>query len=128
MKHLSVRKGNLTAEEYETIQTHVELTHNIVKNIPFTNTLKNVPLFSATHHELLDGTGYPWGLKGEEIPIQSRILSVVDVFDALTAADRPYRRAISAEESAKILKAEARAGRLDEDIVNLFLDNELYKT
>ena len=128
MKHLSVRKGNLTAEEYETIQTHVELTHNIVKNIPFTTTLKNVPLFSATHHELLDGTGYPWGLKGEEIPFQSRILSVVDVFDALTAADRPYRRAISAEEGAKILKAEARAGRLDENIVNLFIDNELYKT
>jgi HD-GYP domain-containing protein (c-di-GMP phosphodiesterase class II) len=128
MKHLSVKKGNLTAEEYETIQTHVEVTHNIVKNIPFTNALKNVPLYSATHHELLDGTGYPWGLKGDEIPIQSRILSVVDVFDALTAADRPYRCAISSHKGAKILKAEAKAGRLDEDIVNLFLDKELYKT
>ena len=127
MKHLSVRKGNLTAEEYESIQTHVELTHNIVKNIPFTKTLKNVPLFSATHHELLDGTGYPGGLKGDEIPLQSRILSVVDVFDALTAADRPYRSAISPEKGGKILKAEAEAGRLDQDIVNLFLDKELYK-
>ena len=126
-KHLSVRKGNLTAEEYEKIQTHVEFTHNIVKNIPFTRTLKNVPFFSATHHELLDGTGYPRGLKGDEIPLQSRILSVVDVFDALTAADRPYRRAISPEKGGEILKAEAEAGRLDKNIVNLFLDKELYK-
>ena len=124
---LSVRKGNLTDKEYKRIQTHVELTHNIVKNIPFTGTLKNVPLFSASHHELLDGTGYPRGLKGDEIPVQARILAAVDVFDALTAADRPYRRAISPEKSGEILKAEAEAGRLDKDIVNLFLDKELYK-
>ena len=89
--------------------------------------MKNVPLFSASHHELLDGTGYPRGLKGEEIPVQARILAAVDVFDALTAADRPYRRAISPEKSGEILKAEAEAGRLDKDIVNLFLDKELYK-
>lgn len=124
---LSVRKGNLTAKEYKRIQTHVELTYNIVKNIPFTKDLKNVPLFSATHHELLNGSGYPRGLKGEEIPIQARILAVVDVFDALTAADRPYRRAISPEKAGEILRAEAKDGRFDKDIVNLFLDKELYK-
>lgn len=124
---LSVRKGNLTGKEYNRIQNHVELTYNIVKNIPFTKTLKNVPFFSASHHELLDGTGYPRGLKSDEIPVQSRILAVVDIFDALTAADRPYRRAISPEKSGKILKAEAKAGRIDKDIVNLFLDKKLYK-
>ena len=127
IESLSVRKGNLTGKEYNRIQTHVELTHNIVKNIPFTKTLKNVPFFSASHHELLDGTGYPRGLKSHEIPVQSRILAVVDIFDALTAADRPYRRAISPEKSGKILKAEAKAGRIDKDIVNLFLDKKLYK-
>jgi hypothetical protein len=124
---LSVKKGNLTPEEYGRIQTHVELTHNIVKNIPFTKSLKDVPFFSASHHELLDGTGYPKGLKGDEIPIQCRILAVVDIFDALTAADRPYRRAVSSEKGGKILKAEAETGRLDKDIVNLFVDKELYK-
>jgi HD-GYP domain-containing protein (c-di-GMP phosphodiesterase class II) len=126
MQSLSVRKGNLTDSEYKKIQTHVKLTYNIIRNIPFTQTLKDVPFFSASHHELLDGTGYPRGLKGDEIPVQSRILAVVDIFDALTAADRPYRRAISPEKSGEILKAEAKAGRLDKDIVNLFLDKELY--
>jgi HD-GYP domain-containing protein (c-di-GMP phosphodiesterase class II) len=126
MESLSVRKGNLTGEEYKRIQTHVEVTYNIVRNIPFTKTLRNVPFFSASHHELLDGTGYPRGLKGDDIPVQSRILAAVDIFDALTAADRPYRRAINPEKGGEILRAEAKAGRLDKDIVNLFLDKELY--
>ncbi|MBW1858808.1 MAG: GAF domain-containing protein [Deltaproteobacteria bacterium] len=127
VEYLSVRKGNLTAEEYRRIQTHVELTYNIVENIPFTKSLQNVPFFSASHHELLDGSGYPKGLKGEEIPLQSRILAVVDIFDALTAADRPYRRAMASEKASEILKAEAEAGRLDDDVVNLFVDQKLYE-
>jgi HD-GYP domain-containing protein (c-di-GMP phosphodiesterase class II) len=127
MEHLSIRKGNLTAEEYKRIQTHVELTYNIVENIPFTKSLKDVPLFSASHHELVDGSGYPKGLKGDEIPFQARILAVVDIFDALTAADRPYRRAMPPEKAGGILNAEAENGRLDKDVVNLFLDKKLYE-
>jgi len=127
MEYLSVRKGNLTADEYRKIQTHVELTYNIVENIPFTKSLQNIPFFSASHHELLDGSGYPKGLKGEEIPLQPRILAVVDIFDALTAADRPYRRAMAPEKAGEILKAEAKAGRLDNDVVNLFVDKKLYQ-
>jgi HD-GYP domain-containing protein (c-di-GMP phosphodiesterase class II) len=98
-----------------------------VENIPFTKSLQNIPLFSASHHELLDGSGYPKGLKGEEIPLQSRILAVVDIFDALTAVDRPYRRAMAPEKAGEILKAEAEAGRLDHDVVNLFVDKKLYE-
>ena len=127
MEYLSVRKGNLTAEEYRKIQQHVELTYNIVENIPFTKSLQNIPFFSASHHELLDGSGYPKGLKGDEIPLQSRILAVVDIFDALTAADRPYRRAMAPEKAGEILKADAEAGRLDADVVNLFVDRRLYE-
>jgi HD-GYP domain-containing protein (c-di-GMP phosphodiesterase class II) len=127
MEYLSVRKGNLTAEEYRRIQKHVELTYNIVENIPFTKSLQNIPFFSASHHELLDGSGYPKGLKGEEIPLQSRILAVVDIFDALTAADRPYRRAMAPEKAGEILKSEAEAGRLDIDVVNLFVDKKLFE-
>jgi hypothetical protein len=127
VEYLSVRKGNLTAEEYRKIQAHVELTYNIVENIPFTKTLQNIPFYSASHHELLDGSGYPKGLKGEEIPLQSRILAVVDIFDALTASDRPYRRAMPPEKAGQILKADAEAGRLDPDVVNLFVDKKLYE-
>jgi HD-GYP domain-containing protein (c-di-GMP phosphodiesterase class II) len=123
---LSIKQGNLTDEEYKKIQTHVEHTYNIVKNIPFTQTLKNVPFFSASHHEFLDGTGYPRGLTSDELPLQARILAVADIFDALTAVDRPYRSAISPSKACQVLKAHAKAGRLDQDIVNLFTEKALY--
>ena len=83
--------------------------------------------FCFRNHELLDGSGYPRGLKGDDIPLQARILAVVDIFDALTAADRPYRRAIPAEKAGEILKAEAKGGRLDTHIVDLFLEKRLYE-
>jgi HD-GYP domain-containing protein (c-di-GMP phosphodiesterase class II) len=124
---LSVKQGNLTDEEYKRIQTHVEHTYNIVKNIPFTKTLKNVPFFSASHHEFLDGTGYPRGLTSEELPLQARILAVADIFDALTAVDRPYRSAIPPSKACQVLKAHAKAGRLDQDVVNLFIEKALYE-
>ncbi|NVM56897.1 MAG: GAF domain-containing protein [Desulfobacterales bacterium] len=127
LESLSLRKGNLTDKEYKNIQTHVEHTYNIVKNIPFTKSLKDVPFFSASHHELLDGTGYHRGLKSDEIPLQSRILAVADIFDALTAVDRPYRRAMPAAKACQVLRADAEAGRLDQDVVNLFVEKELYK-
>ena len=124
---LSVKQGNLTDEEYKRIQTHVEHTFNIVKNIPFTKTLKNVPFFSASHHEFLDGTGYPRGLTSEELPLQARILAVADIFDALTAVDRPYRSAMPPSKACQALKAHAKAGRLDRDVVNLFIEKALYE-
>jgi len=126
MECLSVKKGNLTDEEYKRIQTHVEHTYNIVRNIPFTKTLKNVPFYSASHHEFLDGTGYPRGLTSDELPIQARILAVADIFDALTAVDRPYRSAMPPSKACQVLNAHAKAGRLDQDIVNLFTEKALY--
>ncbi len=127
LKSLSVKKGNLTEKEYLKIQTHVEHTYNIVKSVPFTKSLSNVPLFAASHHEFLDGTGYPRGLKSDELPLQSRILAIADIFDALTAVDRPYRSAVSPSKACEILNAHAKAGRVDEDIVSLFIEKELYK-
>lgn len=124
---LSVRRGNLTNEEYKKVQGHVLQTLKIVGNIPFTKNLKNIPFFAASHHEMLDGSGYPRGLKGEELPVQSRILAVVDIYDALTAIDRPYRRSLPPEKAYEILKSEAAKGRLDQDIVELFFEKELYK-
>jgi HD-GYP domain-containing protein (c-di-GMP phosphodiesterase class II) len=127
VESLSIKQGNLTDVEYKRIQTHVEHTYNIVKNIPFTKTLKNVPFFSASHHEFLDGTGYPRGLTSDELPLQARILAVADIFDALTAVDRPYRSAMSASKACQVLKAHAEAGRLDQDIVHLFTEKALYE-
>lgn len=124
--HLSVREGNLTSEEYEEIRGHVLHTLNIINKIPFAKDLERIPLIAAAHHEKLDGSGYPLGLKAPEIMIQARILGLADVYDALTAADRPYRGAMSAEEALKILMREAETGKLDRNLVELFVAKKLY--
>ena len=125
--NLSVRKGNLTEEEYKNIQSHVIHTYNILRNIPFTKNLKNVPLIAASHHEMLNGTGYPNGLKDKQIPMQARIMGMVDIFDALTAADRPYKASVPLDKALQILKLEAKDNRLDERVVDIFIGKRLYE-
>jgi hypothetical protein len=124
--YLSVREGNLTSEEYEEIRAHVLHTLNIINKIPFAKDLERIPLIAAAHHEKLDGSGYPLGLKAPDIMIQARILGLADVYDALTATDRPYRGAMPTEEALKILTREAEAGKLDRDLVELFVTKRLY--
>jgi len=126
VKNLSIRKGNLTAEEYCEIQSHVNHTLNIVNKIPFTPELARIPIFAAAHHEMLNGTGYPQGLKGEQIPLQARILAVVDIFDALVARDRPYKKAMPVEKALTILQDEARMARLDQNLVDLFIQEKIW--
>lgn len=125
--NLSVRKGNLTEEEYKNIQSHVIHTYNILRNIPFTKNLKNVPLIASSHHEMLNGTGYPNGLKDKQIPMQARIMGMVDIFDALTAADRPYKASVPLDKALQILKLEAKDNRLDERVVDIFIGKRLYE-
>ncbi len=125
-ENLSVVRGNLTEAEYKEIQSHVDLTLAILNKIPFTEDLQNIPKYAAVHHEMLDGSGYPRGLKGDQIPLQGRIMAVCDIFDALTAADRPYKKAVPLEKSLAILREEAERGRLDKDIVELFIRKKLY--
>ncbi|MFQ5640617.1 MAG: HD domain-containing phosphohydrolase [bacterium] len=124
---LSVIRGNLTESEYEEMQSHVLQTISILDKIPFTKDLQNISRYAAGHHEFLDGTGYPLGLSGDEIPIQSRIMCIADVFDALSSPDRPYKEAHPVEEALNILRDEARAGKLDSDIVELFIVEKLYQ-
>lgn len=126
-ENLSVPRGNLTLAEYREIQSHVEKTLDILQNIPFTRDLQNIPRYAAAHHEMLDGSGYPRGLKGDEIPLCGRIMAVCDIFDALTASDRPYKKAMSIEKSLAILQEEADRGRLDKDLVELFIRKKLYE-
>ncbi len=127
-EHLLVRKGNLTEGERAEIQRHVRHTFAILEKIPFTEELKNIPRYAAAHHEMLDGSGYPEGLGGDEIPIQSRIIAVADIYDALTARDRPYKPPLPVETALRILREEALAGKLDGDLVELFISEGMYNS
>lgn len=119
LESLSVRKGNLTDREREIMRSHVTMSNTILKKFPFTEELAEVPELVYTHHEKPDGSGYPRGLKNDEIPLGARILAVVDAFDALTAQDRPYKKPISVERSLEILTMEATLGEWDPDVVRL---------
>jgi HD-GYP domain-containing protein (c-di-GMP phosphodiesterase class II) len=102
-------------------------TLNIINKIPFTNDLERIPVIAAAHHEKLDGSGYPLGLTASDITIQARILGIADVYDALTASDRPYRGAMPVQEALQHLIKEAEAGKLDRDLVDLFVSKKLYE-
>ena len=123
---LMVRKGNLTEKERREIESHVLHTLNILEKIPFTEELKKFPSIAAAHHEMLDGTGYPNKLKSEQISMESRMLATADIYDALTAKDRPYKPPLPLEISLKILREEADKGRLDKDLVDLFISEKIY--
>jgi len=94
---------------------------NILEKIPFTKELRSIPRFAATHHEMLDGSGYPNKLRADDIPLQSRIIAVADIYEALTAKDRPYKPPLPHETAVAILRDEARKGKLDSDLVELFI-------
>lgn len=125
-ENLSIRYGNLTNSERLAIEKHVSETWEILKTIPWARHLRRVPNFAGTHHEKIDGTGYPWKLKGDEIPIGGKILAITDIFEALTAQDRPYKKAMSAAEAIKILEDLVKAGKLDRAMFELFVKHKLY--
>ncbi|MGQ9920276.1 MAG: HD-GYP domain-containing protein [Desulfobacca sp.] len=124
---LLVSHGNLTSQEYSEIQGHALQTLHILEKIPFSKPLAQVPRLAACHHERLDGTGYPFGLTAAELPYQARILAIADVFDALTASDRPYRLGASSDHALHVLRQEAAQGRLDEDLVEVFIARRVYE-
>ena len=124
--NLSIRKGTLTAEEFFKIQEHVMVTIRMLEELPFPEYLKNVPLYAGTHHEKLDGSGYPRKLKGEEIPIGGRIIAIADVFEALTSSDRPYKTPKKLSEAVKIMYDMVKNGDLDKNLFKIFLKSGLY--
>lgn len=126
LKKLIVRRGNLTEPERLAIQSHVTYTYEFLKRIPWTKELKNVPNIAYGHHEKLDGTGYPRGLKASEIPVQSQIMAIADIYDALTAGDRPYKRGLPPAHALKILHQEAAHHKLNLDLVQLFEQQEVF--
>jgi HD-GYP domain-containing protein (c-di-GMP phosphodiesterase class II) len=119
---LSITRGSLTREEFRQIQSHVLHTFEFLKRIPWTKELRHIPEIARSHHEKLNGSGYPEGRRGVQIPLQSRMMTVSDIFDALTASDRPYKAAVPVERALHILDQERKAGALDSDVFNLFID------
>ena len=126
-EHLTIRKGTLTERERKQMESHVYHTFAYLNKIPWTKKLKDVPKIACMHHEKLDGTGYPFGLSKDEIHMFGKIMAVADIFDALTAKDRPYKKAMSVENALEILKEEAKNNKLDEKIVDLFIQKRVFE-
>ncbi|MFH1571787.1 MAG: HD domain-containing phosphohydrolase [Gemmatimonadota bacterium] len=125
--NLSIRKGNLNNEEYRKIKDHASMTLKMLGQIPFTRKLSRVPDIAGAHHEKLDGSGYPQGLTADHISLQARILALIDIFESLSADDRPYRAKPMAREIVlAILKEEVDRTHLDGEIFDLFVGQKLY--
>jgi len=120
-------RGTFTPEEMKIMQDHVAITWEMLSKLTFPKKYENVAFYAATHHEALNGKGYPNHYKAENLPLQSRILAVADIFEALTAADRPYKPAKTLSESLTIMGFMVKDGHLDKDLVDFFLDSGLYK-
>jgi HD-GYP domain-containing protein (c-di-GMP phosphodiesterase class II) len=123
---LSIRKGSLDDDERLQIESHVIHTVSFLQQIPWTNELRNIPEIARGHHEKLNGTGYPYKLSAPEIPIQTRMMTISDIFDALAAADRPYKKAVSIERALEILELSVNDGELDRDLFEVFLSARIF--
>jgi hypothetical protein len=124
---LRISKGSLSEQERDEIQNHVTYTYRFLSQIPWTSELAAVPEIAWAHHERLNGKGYPRQLKEPDIPVQSKLMAVSDVYDALTAADRPYKAAVSVERSIEILHQEAKVNLLDAEVLRIFLEARIYE-
>jgi HD-GYP domain-containing protein (c-di-GMP phosphodiesterase class II) len=124
---LSIRKGSLSEKERREIESHVTHTFRFLSEIPWTGEYRRVPEIAYAHHEKLDGTGYPRRLPATEIPIQSKMMTICDIFDALVAWDRPYKKSVPVEKALHILGEEAGSGKLDKDLLRLFIEAKIYE-
>ena len=124
---LCTGRGTLTEQQRSEIEQHVNLSFDVVRQIPWPPNLARVPALVHAHHEKLDGSGYPLGLRGAEVPVEARLLTICDMFDAVTAFDRPYRAALSLDAGIEFLRREAGAGRLDRNLVELFTAGRVWE-
>ncbi len=128
MIKLSLPKGSLSEEERREIESHVSHTYHFLRQIAWTEDLAGVPDIAHAHHEKCDGSGYPRGLTAEHIPIQAKLMTIADIYDALTSMDRPYKPATSPERALEILQTEARRGKLDMDLLKIFIEAGVYRS
>jgi HD-GYP domain-containing protein (c-di-GMP phosphodiesterase class II) len=127
MRFLTIRKGSLDDAERHEIESHVTHTFQFLQRIPWTRELQQIPLIAYGHHEKMDGRGYPRRITGEAIPIQTRMMTISDIYDALTAQDRPYKRAVSLERALDILSQEVKEGQLDTELYRLFIEGKVFE-
>lgn len=123
---LSIRKGTLDERERQEIESHVTHTYNFLRQIPWTPNLRWVPEIAYGHHEKLNGEGYPLKKRDPEISLQTRMMTIADIYDALTAWDRPYKKAIPPEKALDILHMEVRDGHVDGDLLNIFIEAKIF--
>ncbi|MDR2168325.1 MAG: HD domain-containing protein [Clostridiales bacterium] len=127
MDALLIKKGTLTAKEREIMQEHVSITGRLLDNMKFNRHYSNVAAWAKGHHEYLDGSGYPQGLKGGEVTTEMCILAIIDIFDALTAMDRPYKKGMPVEKAQNILLSMAEEGKLQPELVGLFIKSGVWE-
>ncbi len=126
MRFLSIPKGSLDPDERVQIESHVIHSFNFLLQIPWTKEIREIPRIARAHHEKLNGTGYPYKLKADEIPIQAKIMTICDMFDALSASDRPYKKAVPAERALDILDMSVKQHELDPELYRLFLEAKIF--
>ncbi len=125
-EHLSIKQGNLTEKERDIIQDHVVVTLKMLSKLKYPKELAHVPEIAASHHERIDGKGYPRGLKGEQLSMQARILSIADIFEALSAPDRPYKKRFSLSKVLNIMNEMCDSGHLDRELFEIFLKEKVH--
>lgn len=123
---LSDSRGTLNVDERKEIETHVSHTFIFLSLIPWTSRLGGIPDIAHAHHERMDGSGYPRGLRSEDIPAQAKIMAIADVYDAITAGDRPYRQGLNSERALALIESEVKIGKLDSNLFRVFVESNAY--
>jgi len=126
-ENLSIRKGTLTTAEREIINYHIVATIKMLEKLPWPRHLKNVPEFAGGHHERMDGKGYPKGLTREQMSVQARIMGIADIFEALTASDRPYMLGMKLSQAMQIMENFRNNGHIDPDLYDIFVRSGVYR-
>ncbi len=124
--NLSIRRGTLNDEERTIINNHAAITYKMLSQLPFPRKLRKIAEYAAAHHEKLDGSGYPLGLKGDDLPLQARIIALADIFEALTAKDRPYKKGKTLSEAMHIMKQMVKDHHIDANLFDLFVKEKVY--
>ena len=124
--NLTIRSGTLTQAERDVINHHIVSTINMLESLPWPRHLRNVPEYAGGHHERMDGRGYPRGLTREQMSWQARMLGIADIFEALTAADRPYKQGMKLSQALAIMRRMADGGHIDPDLFAVFLRQQVY--
>jgi len=125
--NLTISRGTLTAEERTIINDHIVVTIDMLEQLPFPKNLKRVPEYAGGHHEKMDGTGYPRGLTRDEMSVPARMMAIADIYEALTAGDRPYKKAKTISESLGIMKKMNETDHIDPDLFRLFIESGVYR-